>query len=140
TLFWAYTGAATLTMLLALAASTGSPLLTLLALTVAVFGASCAWMSAYPAFSELFPTHLRATGVGVSVAAGRVGAIIGAVVLAETASSFGLWSAFGALAGLWLIGAVAAGLWWLRGIEARGLSLETLAEPSRRPHSASARA
>lgn len=31
---------------------------------------------------------------------------------------------------LWLIGAVAGAIWWARGIEARGLSLEALAQPS----------
>jgi hypothetical protein len=48
-------------------------------------------------------------------------------VLAETASSVGMCSAFTTLAGLWSIGAVAAAIWWLRGIEARGMSLEALA-------------
>jgi MFS family permease len=128
TVFFSYLAAAASVMLVALAASTGSPALTLAAFTIAVFFATCAWVSAYPTFSELFPTHLRATGVGASVAVGRIGAIIGAVVLAEAASSFGLWSAFAALAGLWSIGAFAAGIWWLRGVEARGRSLEALAE------------
>lgn len=44
-------------------------------------------------FSELFPTHLRATGVGVSVATGRFGAILGNVVLAVVGASFGVLSA-----------------------------------------------
>lgn len=121
-----YTAAAASTMLLAAAASTGSPALTLAALTLAVLCASAAWMSAYPTFSELFPTHLRATGIGASVAVGRVGAIIGAVLLAQTASTFGLWSAFAALAALWGIGALAAAVWWVRGVEARGMTLEAL--------------
>lgn len=127
TLFWAYTAAAVLMMGLAVAADSGSPWLTLLAFTAAVFGASCAWMSAYPTFSELYPTHLRATGVGAAVAVGRVGAILGAVILAQMAASFGLWSAFATLGGLWLLGSVAAAVWWWRGIEARGIPLEQLA-------------
>ena len=127
TLFWAYTAAAATMMGLAAAADSGSPWLTLLAFTAAVFGASCAWMSAYPTFSELYPTHLRATGVGAAVAVGRVGAILGAVLLAQMAASFGLWSAFATLGGLWLLGSVAAAVWWWRGIEARGVSLEQLA-------------
>jgi hypothetical protein len=47
-------------------------------------------------------------------------------VLAQTASIFGIWSAFLTLAALWSIGAIAAGVSWLRGIEARGMSLEAL--------------
>jgi len=127
TVFLSYTAASASTFLVAGAAATGSPGLTLAAFTTAVFFATTAWVSAYPTFTELFPTHLRATGVGASVAVGRVGAILGAVVLAQAASSFGMWSAFATLAGLWSIGAVAAGIWWLRGIEARGMSLEALA-------------
>jgi hypothetical protein len=114
-------------VLLALAAESGSPGLTLAAFTFAVLCASTAWMSAYPTFSELFPTHLRATGIGVCVGFGRIGAIIGVVVLAETATGFGLWTAFLCLAGLWLIGAVASAVWWSRGIEGRGRPLEALA-------------
>ena len=39
------------------------------------------------AVSELFPTHLRATGIGASVAVGRTGAILGQIVLGELATS-----------------------------------------------------
>jgi MFS family permease len=128
TVFLSYTAAAASTFLVAAAAATGSPALTLGAFTIAVFFATTAWVSAYPTFTELFPTHLRATGVGASVAVGRVGAILGAVVLAQTAASFGMWSAFATLAGLWAIGAIAAGIWLLRGIEARGMTLEAIAQ------------
>jgi MFS family permease len=131
TVFLSYTAASASTFLVAAAAATRSPGLTLLAFTIAVFFATTAWVSAYPTFTELFPTHLRATGVGASVAVGRVGAILGAVVLAQSASSFGMWSAFATLAGLWAIGATAAGIWWLRGIEARGMTLEALAQATR---------
>ncbi len=127
TVTFSYLAAAVSVIVLAVAATSGSPGLTLAAFTLAVFCATCAWVSAYPTFSELFPTHLRATGVRASVAVGRIGAIIGQIVLAELALSFGLWSAFGLLAGFWLIGAAAGALWWVRGVEARGMSLEALA-------------
>ena len=127
TVFTAYLIAAVSVLGLAAAASSGSPALTLAAFTLAVLCASSAWMSAYPTFSELFPTHLRATGVGVCVGFGRIGAIFGVVVLAESASTFGLWTAFLCLAGLWLIGTLASAIWWLRGVEGRGRPLEALA-------------
>lgn len=129
TTFFTYTGAAVAVMILAGAASTGSPGLTLAALTLAVFCATTAWVGAYPTFTELFPTHLRATGVGVSVAVGRVGAIIGNVVLGLSAAAFGLFTGFALLAGFWLIGAVAAAVWWVWGIEGRGKTLEALSPP-----------
>ncbi len=122
-----YLAAAASVLVLAGAATTGSAGWTLAAFTAAVFCATCAWVSAYPTFSELFPTHLRATGIGASVAVGRTGAILGQIVLGELALSFGLWSAFGLLAGFWLIGAVAGAVWWVRGVEARGVALERLA-------------
>jgi MFS family permease len=127
TVLVAYAAAALSTLLLAFSASEHSPALTLAAMTVAVLFASAAWMSAYPTFSELFPTHLRATAVGAIVGVGRIGAIVGVVALAETASSFGLWSAFLTLSGLWGIGAVAAAIWRLRGREGAGVALEALA-------------
>jgi hypothetical protein len=84
-------------------------------------------MSSYPTFAELFPTHLRATGIGASVGAGRVGGVVGVVVLAELAPRFGLNSSFLVLALLFLLGAGAAAVWWRRGTEARGLTLEQMA-------------
>ncbi|PZS34790.1 MAG: MFS transporter [Pseudonocardiales bacterium] len=121
-----YTAAAISMMGCAAAASTGSKALVLAAFTVAAFFATCAWVSAYPTFSELFPTHLRATGIGASVGVGRVGAVIGQVLLAETSTAFSLTSVFAVLGAFWLIGAVAGAVWWARGTEARGVTLEQL--------------
>ncbi|MGI8661129.1 MAG: MFS transporter [Thermoleophilaceae bacterium] len=123
-----YAAAAASVVVLAGAASTSSPALPLAAFTVAVFFATTAWVGAYPTFSELFPTHLRATGVGASVAVGRVGAIIGTIGLGLTTSAFGITSGFLLLAAFWAVGAVAATIWLLRGVEARGVPLELLAE------------
>jgi hypothetical protein len=83
---------------LALAAHSHSPAWTLAAFTFAVFCATCSWMSSYPTFAELFPTHLRATGIGASVSGGRIGGMVGVVVLAALAPRFGLNSSFTMLA------------------------------------------
>ncbi|WP_249011918.1 MFS transporter [Conexibacter sp. DBS9H8] len=128
TLVVGYGAASLSSLLVAAAAISGSPAWTLAAFTLAVLCATTAWVSAYPTFTELFPTHLRATGVGASVAVGRIGAIVGAVVLAQAAADFGLWSAFATLAGLWGIGALAAAIWWVRGVETRGMTLEAITE------------
>lgn len=111
----------------AAAAVTGSQAVVLVAFTVAAFFATCAWVSAYPTFSELFPTHLRATGIGASVAVGRVGAVIGQVLLAVAATALNLTTMFLLLGAFWLIGAVAGGVWWRFGVEVRGQNLEVLA-------------
>ena len=121
-----YTAAALSMLGCAAAAGTGSEIAVLVAFTIAAFFATCAWVSAYPTFSELFPTHLRATGIGASVGVGRMGAVIGQVLLALTATSFGLASIFIALGAFWLIGAAAGGLWWRYGTEANGVNLEAL--------------
>jgi MFS family permease len=107
--------------------ATGSPTAVLVVFTVAAFFATCAWVSAYPTFSEQFPTHLRATGIGASVAVGRVGAVIGQVLLAVAATALNLTSMFVLLGAFWLIGAVAGALWWRFGVEGRGRNLEELA-------------
>ncbi|MGB3910408.1 MAG: MFS transporter [Pseudolysinimonas sp.] len=126
TVTFSYTAAALSMIGCAAAAATGSPVVVLIAFSVAAFFATCAWVSAYPTFSELFPTRLRATGIGASVAVGRIGAIIGQVVLAVTATAWGVGIMFGILGLFWLIGAAAGAIWWRFGTEARGVSLETL--------------
>jgi hypothetical protein len=108
------------------AAATGSKTLVLVAFTVAAFFATCAWVSAYPTFSEIFPTDLRATGIGASVGVGRTGAVVGQILLAEVAVIFNLTTVFVVLGLFWLIGAIAGALWWVKGVEARGLSVDVL--------------
>jgi MFS family permease len=126
TVTFSYTAAAVSMIGCAAAAGTGSPTVVLIAFSVAAFFATCAWVSAYPTFSELFPTRLRATGIGASVAVGRVGAIVGQVMLAVTATTWGVGVMFGVLGLFWLIGAFAGVIWWKFGTEARGVPLETL--------------
>ena len=89
--------------------------------------ATGSWIAAYPTFSELFPTSLRASGIGASVAVGRIGAMI-SPFLVGWVGAHSMAGALLLLAGFWLLGAAAMGLWhWMGGIEARGLSLEHLA-------------
>jgi MFS family permease len=89
--------------------------------------ATAAWVGAYPTFSELFPTRLRASGIGASVAFGRIGALISPFLIAA-AGRAGLGAALGVLAGFWLIGFIAMLVWSFAGIEARGLALERLSQ------------
>jgi MFS family permease len=115
-------------LLLAVAALAKSPAATLATFTLCVFSATCSWISAYTTFSELFPTELRATGVGLSVTAGRLGGMVGVVGLSYATDGLGLVSAFVILAMFFAIGALAALVWGRRrGIEGRGLSLDAVA-------------
>ncbi|OYV36784.1 MAG: MFS transporter [Rhodospirillales bacterium 20-64-7] len=87
--------------------------------------ATASWVGAYPTFSELFPTELRASGIGASVAFGRIGALVAPFLIAA-AGHAGLGAALAVLAGFWSIGFVAMLVWNVAGIEARGLALERI--------------
>jgi MFS family permease len=89
--------------------------------------ATASWVGAYPTFSELFPTRLRASGIGVSVAVGRIGALISPFLISYAGRS-GLVAALAVLAGFWAIGFAAMLIWSFAGIEARGLPLERLSQ------------
>ncbi|PZS36823.1 MAG: MFS transporter [Pseudonocardiales bacterium] len=99
---------------LAVATATGSAVWVTLAFVVANGVGTAAWTSAYPTFTELFPTHLRGVGVGASVAAGRIGAIVGTLALPTIAGDVGATVSYLLVAAFWLVGAVAIGVAALR--------------------------
>jgi MFS family permease len=89
------------------------------------FGVTWAYISAYVVSSEILPTRIRASGLGVSVAVGRLGAVIAPLMLTKLYAVSGTPSA--ALVGLLVLalpGPLAAALWWLRGRETSNVSLE----------------
>ncbi len=88
--------------------------------------ATGSWISAYPTFSELFPTELRASGIGLSVAFGRLGAAFSPFLITAAAAQFGPGGALAMLAGFWLIGFAAMLAYAMRGTEGRHQPLETL--------------
>jgi MFS family permease len=102
-----YTSAAAGVLLLAWATATGSAGWVTAAFVVANAAATAAWTSAYPTFTELFPTHLRGAGVGTSVAVGRVGAIVGTLLLPTLAASMGATVSYALVAVFWLVGVAA---------------------------------
>ena len=116
--------------LLALATQAGSPGLVTAAFAVASAAGTAAWTSAYPLFTELFPTHLRGAGVGTSVAVGRTGAIIGTLALPAIAVSIGPAWSYLLVVGFWLAGAAAITVYAaLGGIEPAGQPLEISSAP-----------
>lgn len=126
-----YTLAAASMLVMGAAMQSGSATGVTVAFAVANFCATGSWVSAYPTFTELFPSHLRATGVGLSVGIGRIGAAIAPPLLVWLAARDSSNAAFGVLAGFWLLGVVAMLPWCLCGPEGRHRSLEALAgEPS----------
>jgi MFS family permease len=96
--------------------------------------ATGSWIAAYPTFSELFPTSLRASGIGASVAVGRIGAMA-SPFLVGTIGARSMPAALLLLAGFWLLGAATMQVWrWMGGIEASGLSLERIAPEEAASH------
>ncbi|WP_186102838.1 MFS transporter [Burkholderia gladioli] len=89
------------------------------------FGVTWAYISGYVVSSEVLPTRIRATGLGVSVAVGRVGAMVAPLMLTNVYAATGTPSA--AMIGLLLLalpGPLAALLWFVNGRETRNVSLE----------------
>jgi MFS family permease len=121
-----YALAAVTAVLLAPATATHSGLVVLLAFLISNFFATGAWTSAYPTFSEIFPTHLRSTGIGLSIAVGRIGAALSAPLLLWIVGWAGIAGALVTLGALWLVGAVAMIPWYFRGVEGAGTPLEKM--------------
>jgi MFS family permease len=113
--------------LLAWATASGSALWVTLAFIAASGFATAAWTSAYPTFTELFPTHLRGAGVGFSVAVGRIGAIVGTLALPDLATRIGATASYLLVVACWLAGVAAIAVFRLRGgIDAAMRPLESL--------------
>ena len=129
-----YTAAAAGVGVLALATATGSSAWVVVAFIIANATGTAAWTSAYPTFTELFPTHLRGVGVGTSVAVGRIGAIVGTLALPAIAIHVGATISYLLVVAFWLIGVLAIGIYSLRGgVEPSRRSLEAIASKVRIP-------
>nr|WP_156278339.1 MFS transporter [Paenibacillus sp. NEAU-GSW1] len=121
-----YTLAAISVVLLAVSTQTHSWGWVLAAFTLATTFANGSWISAYVTFAEIFPTHLRSTGIGLSVAFGRLGGVISPIMLTAIATSAGIEAALCVLSAFWLIGAFAMVPWYFKGVEGKGTSLENM--------------
>ncbi len=110
-----YTAAAVGVGLLAAATRTGNGGWVTVAFIAANAFGTAAWTSAYPTFTELFPTHLRGAGVGASVAVGRTGAIVGTLALPSLAAAMGATASYLLVVVCWLAGAAAMGTYAVRG-------------------------
>ncbi|MGG4040234.1 MFS transporter [Bacillus smithii] len=121
-----FTLAAVSVLLLAYSTTLNSWIWVLFGFTLAISFANGSWISAYVTFTEFFPTHLRSTGIGLSVAFGRIGGIISPLILTAISSSFGVEYAIVVLASVWLIGTFAMVPWYFKGIEGKGTTLEDM--------------
>lgn len=60
---------------------------------------------------ELFPTHLRATGVGIATASSRFGSALSTFLLPSVVSTYGVSTALGACVVVMIIGGIASQAW-----------------------------
>lgn len=127
TIIGSYTLAATSIGWLAMATAHRNPAAVLVAFVATNALCTAAWTSAYPTFTELFPTNLRAAGVGFSVGVGRFGAAFGVLLVTYIATHLGIGAGYWLVACFWLIGAVAMAIWTVNGgTEAARRPLESL--------------
>lgn len=83
------------------------------------------WSCLYAYTPELYPTRARSTGAGLASAAGRVGAILGPILVPILVRNHGQSAAFEVGAGGFVIAAV---LVLILGVETRGQRLEALSQ------------
>lgn len=120
-----YASAALLLVAMAFAVDSGA-LATLGVFILVSAATNGSWVAAYPTFAEIFPTRSRATGIGASVAVGRVAAALSPPLLVLVAGHFSTAAALATAALFYLFGVLAMGLWSLYRPDSAGRTLESL--------------
>ncbi len=118
-----FTGGAATATILALAHNTANPTLFYTTLLANMVFSEWAWASLSVLQSELFPTNVRATVVGLLT--GLQGVSGAAIVYAEALMNAQTYLALVIV--LWLAGLTAAAAWHTKGVETAGRSVEELA-------------
>jgi len=109
-----------------------TPKTVMAAYTLIMFSVVWATNAAYVVSSEILPVHHRATGLGLSVAAGRIGAFFAPLLLSILyQQTHKAWLALVALTLLSIPGPVASLIWCLKGTEGSNCSLEEISRKSR---------
>ncbi|MDL2266912.1 MFS transporter [Desulfovibrio sp. OttesenSCG-928-G15] len=109
-LLWTFYGAAAVLVLMTVwQGMPGTIALICLAALSLVLAISIALEFAYP--PELFPTELRASGVGLTIAISRIGAAGGTFLLPIVSEQFGVYASLGGCIGALLLGGVVCQLW-----------------------------
>jgi putative MFS transporter len=99
--------------------------ITLLAVFACVLSSQASLVYVY--LPELFPTELRASGIGVAIAASRLGSAVSTFLLPMVVAHSGVRTALGACVATLTFGCLAC-LFWAP--ETRGLRLDSLQQPS----------
>ncbi len=80
---------------------------------------------AYVSAMEIFPSHIRATAIGLISIIGRLGGVLTPPILisvSQVSYEYGIYGLFL----LWMVGVIAYVLWGVFGVEAKGKSIEDI--------------
>jgi putative MFS transporter len=122
--------AAAVTMLILTVWPDLGPTLTILLFAVFAGVLSAASNLVYVYLPELFATDLRASGIGLSIAASRIASAAGTFVLPVMVQAYGVRAALGACVAVLMVGGVCCYVW---APETRNISLEGLDRASGDP-------
>jgi putative MFS transporter len=109
-LLWTFYGGAAILLVMTLWQGMPGPIaLAFLSVFSLILAIAIALEFAYP--PELFPTELRASGVGLTVSISRIGAAGGTFLLPIISESFGVYASLGGCIAAMLIGGVVCHIW-----------------------------
>ncbi len=80
---------------------------------------------AYVSAMEIFPSHVRATAIGLISIIGRLGGVVAPPLLVSLSQHNYAYGVYGLFA-FWLVGVIAYLLWSVFGVEAKGKSIEEI--------------
>ncbi|HET7318600.1 MAG TPA: MFS transporter [Nitrospirota bacterium] len=104
-----------------------TPFSALVALCIMQFCYTWGWITEYVIKSEIFPTHVRAAGIGWATFFGRIGGVIAAPVLTSVYQSTGSIATVAfVFAAIVSPGFIAAVFWAVKGVEGKRKALEEL--------------
>jgi MFS family permease len=104
-----------------------TPVSALVSLCIMQFCYTWGWVTEYVIKSEIFPTHIRAAGIGWATFFGRIGGVIAAPALTSVyQSTRSITSVAFVLAALVSPGFIAALFWAVKGVEGKQKALEEL--------------
>jgi len=106
-----------------------TPVSAVVSLCIMQFCYTWGWVTEYVIKSEIFPTHIRAAGIGWATFFGRIGGVIAAPVLTSVYQSTGsITTVAFVFAAIVSPGFVAALFWAVKGVEGKGKALEELSK------------
>ncbi|KAL1915965.1 uncharacterized protein VTP21DRAFT_6353 [Calcarisporiella thermophila] len=115
------------------AAQAGGELPILITHTIYIVIYTITWICAYTSFNEVFPSYIRSTGIGLAVAAGRVGGAVAPKILIAifqggSGNDKNVIGSLACLSCFFAAGILISIPWYFFGVEGKGTSLEDMVD------------